>query len=309
MTTTTMDLAKERSALIYKIIEEIRSFPAIWDVSCKGYKDNYVRNEAYNAVANEMNMTVHQVKERYRNLRTYYGREKKKIEKSERNGDGHSEVYRSKWEYFDVLDSFLKDSLRGRQSSSWYSTEWSPGDDEEGESLGDISYCEENTDLTLLARKRLKVEHEDDESWEGKSDLLREPMSPPVRQEVHVSPQPIALHSNSSAVGQIVPRRAESAQETQSRSTNMDHSGILADRAQRQVKPVLAQTLSQSTRVGTSLAHGTQPNLPSLDSLFGQMVGMQLANVQNGKKKEFLKLKIQRLIFEAQFDIDPCTVD
>lgn len=52
-----MDLAKERSALIYKIIEEIRSFPAIWDVTWKGYKDNYARNEAYNAVANEMNMT------------------------------------------------------------------------------------------------------------------------------------------------------------------------------------------------------------------------------------------------------------
>lgn len=181
--------------------------------------------------------------------------------------------------------------------------QWSPGDEEEGESLGDVSYSEENPDLSFVPQKRLKVEREDDELWEGKSDL-REPLSPPARQEVHVSPQPISLHSNSSAVGQTVPRRVDPANANQSRSTSMDPQVTLDNRYQRQVEPVRAQI-----RNSTSLAHGTQSDSSSLDSLFGQMVGMQLANMQNGKKKELLKLKIQRLIFEAQFDIDPGVLD
>jgi len=41
-------------------------------------------------------------------MRSYYAREMGKMNRSKKSGSGTDEVYKSKWAYFDPLDSFFE---------------------------------------------------------------------------------------------------------------------------------------------------------------------------------------------------------
>ncbi|XP_067684801.1 uncharacterized protein [Haliotis asinina] len=63
-------------------------------------------------------MTVKQVAAKIASLRTYYGWELKKITQSEKSGAGVDDVYHSLWEFFAVLDPFLRCHVQQRPSTN-----------------------------------------------------------------------------------------------------------------------------------------------------------------------------------------------
>ena len=51
-------------------------------------------------------------------MRSYYAREMGKMKRSKKSGSGTDEVYKSKWAYFDTLDSFSRPQVTHRKSVS-----------------------------------------------------------------------------------------------------------------------------------------------------------------------------------------------
>ena len=51
-------------------------------------------------------------------MRSYCAREMGKMKRSKKSGSGIDEVYKSKWAYFDTLDSFLRPHATPRKSVS-----------------------------------------------------------------------------------------------------------------------------------------------------------------------------------------------
>ena len=58
-----------------------------------------------------------EVKQKIKNLRTYFGREISKEKIHNKSGSGTSDVYHSKWPHFKSLQ-FLRDSIQPRTTSS-----------------------------------------------------------------------------------------------------------------------------------------------------------------------------------------------
>ena len=66
-------------------------------------------------------------------LRTYYVAEKNKMEQTKVSGAGTSDLYKSKWQYFDSL-AFLSDNITPRATTSNVGKRQHPGSDDDDES-------------------------------------------------------------------------------------------------------------------------------------------------------------------------------
>lgn len=58
------------------------------------------------------------MKKKLNSLRTYYNKEKRKVQASKKSGTGTEELYISKWTYYDALDEFLKHQVLPRKTVS-----------------------------------------------------------------------------------------------------------------------------------------------------------------------------------------------
>jgi len=60
-------------------IEDYRSFTALWDVNHKDYANKIKRNDALNALATNYKMSVEEVKNKIKRLRSYFAKELQKV--------------------------------------------------------------------------------------------------------------------------------------------------------------------------------------------------------------------------------------
>lgn len=61
-------------------------------------------------------LTVDDINDKLKHVRSYYARELAKVTKSKKSGAGTAEVYKSKLAYFDTLDAFLRPQITPRKS-------------------------------------------------------------------------------------------------------------------------------------------------------------------------------------------------
>jgi len=95
-------------------IEDYRSFTALWDVNHKDYTNKMKRNDALNALATNYKMSVKEVKNKIKSLRSYFAKEHQKVTEK-KSGAGVDDVYDSPWFAYKSL-MFILDSITPRET-------------------------------------------------------------------------------------------------------------------------------------------------------------------------------------------------
>ncbi|XP_046419359.1 transcription factor Adf-1-like [Neodiprion fabricii] len=62
-----------------QLIEEVKKYPLLFDTNIKGYKDNETKDTTWVKIASDLQVKPHEAKNRWRNLRDRFVREKKLI--------------------------------------------------------------------------------------------------------------------------------------------------------------------------------------------------------------------------------------
>jgi hypothetical protein len=96
---------------IEQLIEAVRGFPCLWQVSNKSYKDQRARENAWEKVAEETGFTKDFSMKKWKSLRDKFVRELKRIKKKVSGDEGPPPS--STWSYFQVL-SFVQQSVKHR---------------------------------------------------------------------------------------------------------------------------------------------------------------------------------------------------
>ncbi|CAH1977597.1 unnamed protein product [Acanthoscelides obtectus] len=90
-----------------------RNHECLWNPKSSQYKNNILRNNAYEDMIMKMNdptLSLKSLKTKIKNLRSVYHNELKKIEHSKRSGSGTAEVYNPSTSWFHEMHSFLGDT-------------------------------------------------------------------------------------------------------------------------------------------------------------------------------------------------------
>lgn len=95
-------------------IEDYRSFTALWDVNHKDYTNKIKRNDALNALATNYKMSIKDVKNKIKSLRSYFAKEHQKVTEK-KSGAGVDDVYDSPWFAYKSL-MFILDSITPRET-------------------------------------------------------------------------------------------------------------------------------------------------------------------------------------------------
>lgn len=94
-------------------VTHYRSQECLWNTRSPLYKNNIARNNAYQALLNDMNdqsLTIKIIKTKIKNLRSVYHSEVKKINSSKRSGAGAKDVYKPPMSWFTEMASFMGDT-------------------------------------------------------------------------------------------------------------------------------------------------------------------------------------------------------
>ena len=84
------DMSSDHTKTIASV-EDYRSFTALWDVNHKDYTNKIKSNDALNALATNCKMSVEEVKNKIRSLRSYFAKE------HQQSGAGVDDVYDCPW--------------------------------------------------------------------------------------------------------------------------------------------------------------------------------------------------------------------
>ncbi|KAH8390027.1 hypothetical protein KR200_005652 [Drosophila serrata] len=91
---------------IIKLIELYENHSVLWDVSSGDYKNKHKKQNAYREIAEALGKSDDEIKTKIHNLRTQFLQEVRRV-KQKKSGQGTSDNYTSKWEFFDAL-KFIK---------------------------------------------------------------------------------------------------------------------------------------------------------------------------------------------------------
>ena len=94
------------------LIEAVRSFPCIWNMSLREYKDNRVKENAWSKVSQKLGTSIDDSKRRWKNLRDKFVRERKFTIKRPTGTSGPPSV--SQWKYYNIM-CFMQDTVRHRK--------------------------------------------------------------------------------------------------------------------------------------------------------------------------------------------------
>lgn len=101
-----------------KFIRLYREYECLWNSSSSLYKNKIARDNAYIKIQEGMNdMTVKDIKNKIKGLRSTYHQEVNKIKSSKRSGAGTNDVYKPSLSWFEEME-FLNDTLEYRKSNS-----------------------------------------------------------------------------------------------------------------------------------------------------------------------------------------------
>lgn len=104
-----------------KFLELYAAERSLYDASCKEYRDRDLRKAAANRISEAMDIPGFGPKEvcvKFKNLRSSYCQELKKIADSERSGSGTDSVYVPKVIWFRTMNSFIRPFVQQRPTKS-----------------------------------------------------------------------------------------------------------------------------------------------------------------------------------------------
>ncbi|XP_074038668.1 uncharacterized protein isoform X2 [Leptinotarsa decemlineata] len=142
-----------------KFIELYASERVLYDSTCKDYKDRDLRLAAAKRISEAMGINGFGPKEvitKFKNLRSSYCQELKKIADTERSGSGTDDVYVPKVIWFENMNSFIRPFVQQRSTKS---NLMMPANPTSPHSVGDdwqehsIDICSENTPNTASHSK------------------------------------------------------------------------------------------------------------------------------------------------------------
>lgn len=94
-----------------KFIEYFQSEPILWDAKHRHYKDKSLNHDAWNRLAELMEIEVPELKKKKDSLFASYRKYRKMVNDSSKSGAGENEVYKPIWFAYDAIDSFLSQRL------------------------------------------------------------------------------------------------------------------------------------------------------------------------------------------------------
>ncbi|XP_046666544.1 uncharacterized protein LOC124358291 [Homalodisca vitripennis] len=100
-----MEWENEKCLLLVSLYE---GHPELWQPNHKLYFNKIKKNDAWEAIATQLETTYDTVKSKITSLLASFRREKNKEETSKGTGKGADEIYRSKWFAYEAF-GFLKD--------------------------------------------------------------------------------------------------------------------------------------------------------------------------------------------------------
>lgn len=104
-----------------KFLECYRNELVLWDPTDEGYKKRDKRAAAAQRIAEALNVTNFNASDiitKFKNLRSSYSQELKKIASSTKSGVGADDVYKPKMVWFKLMDAFLRPHVRTRETLS-----------------------------------------------------------------------------------------------------------------------------------------------------------------------------------------------
>ncbi|XP_067620816.1 uncharacterized protein [Eurosta solidaginis] len=115
-----LQLSNMKKVNAVKFLECYEQHPCLWDPRNKFYKHPQHRTTALNAMIDELKLgiSIEELKQRIRSLRTMYTREFGKIIASKESGVETNDVYVPRVAWFKVADRFLKAVIEGKPSSN-----------------------------------------------------------------------------------------------------------------------------------------------------------------------------------------------
>ncbi|XP_067123186.1 transcription factor Adf-1-like [Centruroides vittatus] len=90
----------------------IESYPFLYDKSRKEFKDVSFKHTYWTAIGAAFNVSAEECIKKWKNLKDRYMKLKNNIDKSKRSGAATSEIYKTNWKYFDILNNMLRGGLR-----------------------------------------------------------------------------------------------------------------------------------------------------------------------------------------------------
>ncbi|XP_067132798.1 transcription factor Adf-1-like isoform X2 [Centruroides vittatus] len=93
-------------------IRMIESYPFLYDKSRKEFKDVSFKHTYWTAIGAAFNVSAEECIKKWKNLKDRYMKLKNNIDKSKRSGAATSEIYKTNWKYFDILNNMLRGGLR-----------------------------------------------------------------------------------------------------------------------------------------------------------------------------------------------------
>lgn len=101
-------------------LDSYRKYECLWNVSSDSYKNKGARDNAYQQLCNDMELpelTIADVKNKIKTIRTNYKNELTKIIKSEKSGSGCSQIYVPRLFWFNKADAFLRGVCEAKEST------------------------------------------------------------------------------------------------------------------------------------------------------------------------------------------------
>ncbi|KAH9642782.1 hypothetical protein HF086_010435 [Spodoptera exigua] len=92
----------------FKFIDLYQSEPAIWDPNNALHKDKNKVNDAWNRIADSLQIPVSELKKKKETLMSAFRMHLKKKQDSIRSGMGEEEIYKPIWVFYDAMEAFLK---------------------------------------------------------------------------------------------------------------------------------------------------------------------------------------------------------
>ncbi|CAH2012159.1 unnamed protein product [Acanthoscelides obtectus] len=144
-------------------IEDYHNSPELWNNKIAAYKDNRLKNDKLKQIATKYECTVIEVKNKIKNLRSAFHRERKKLQSKK---SGSSPLTKGQWFAFELL-SFLLDVDKHRRTTSTASDNGEESANEDDISVSNTQdteaevsnieghrSCEERRDIVIAPKKK-----------------------------------------------------------------------------------------------------------------------------------------------------------
>lgn len=121
MSVMASNILRMNDAETLKFLEFYQNEPVLWDPTREDYKNRNARAAAAKRIASAMaidDFTDVHVIMKFKNLRSSYSQELKKIQQSIKSGCSLDDVYIPKVRWFKLMDSFLRPHVKGRETHS-----------------------------------------------------------------------------------------------------------------------------------------------------------------------------------------------